>query len=112
MRAASLAAVIAILALSGCGGSKSPHHATTTQHQIHLTAFEKHGKAIFISTCGACHTLADAGTTGTAGPLLRPSWAASRVRLAIESGPGAMPPNLVTGRNARAVARYVEAATW
>ena len=112
MRAVSLAAAVTILALTGCGGSKSPHHPTTTQHQIHLTAFEKRGKAIFISTCGVCHTLADAGTTGTAGPALMPSWAASRVRLAIELGPGAMPANLVTGRKAAAVARYVEAATW
>ena len=28
------------------------------------------GKALFIKTCGSCHTLADAGTTGTVGPNL------------------------------------------
>ena len=28
------------------------------------------GKALFIQTCGSCHTLADAGTSGTVGPNL------------------------------------------
>ena len=28
------------------------------------------GKALFIKNCGACHTLANAGTTGTVGPNL------------------------------------------
>jgi mono/diheme cytochrome c family protein len=28
------------------------------------------GKSIFTSTCGSCHTLADAGTSGTVGPNL------------------------------------------
>ena len=34
------------------------------------TATRARGKALFVQTCGACHTLADAGTTGTVGPNL------------------------------------------
>jgi cytochrome c peroxidase len=109
VRTTSLAAAIAILALAGCGGSSGG--ATTHQHQIHLTAFEKRGKALFISTCGACHELADAGTSGTAGPALAGSWSVARVRLAIAHGKGAMQPNLVAGRGAAAVAAYVAEAT-
>jgi cytochrome c5 len=108
VRSVSLAAAVAILALAGCGGSGD---STTPHHQIHLTPFEKHGKAVFISTCGACHKLGDAGSSGTAGPALTGSWSAPRVRLAIAKGKGAMQPNLVTGRNAAAVAAYVAAAT-
>jgi cytochrome c6 len=105
VRAASLAAAVATLALAGCGGSTAPHR------DIHLTAFERRGKAIFIQQCGICHELADAGTSGSAGPALTSSWSASRVRIAIADGPGAMSPNLVTGLNAAAVAAYVAAAT-
>jgi hypothetical protein len=108
VRRFSLAAAVGILALAGCGGSGV---STTPHHPIHLTPFEKHGKTIFISTCGACHTLADTGSTGTAGPELTGSWSARRVRRAIAKGKGAMQPNLVTGRSAAAVAAYVAAAT-
>jgi mono/diheme cytochrome c family protein len=107
VRAASLAAVLVVLALAGCGGSKTP----SPDPPVHLTAFERHGKAIFIPTCGPCHELADAGTSGSAGPALAGSWSARRVRLVIAHGQGAMEPGLVTGRRAAAVAAYVAAAT-
>jgi mono/diheme cytochrome c family protein len=44
--------------------------ATAVQAKVPVTAAE--GKTIFtgVGGCGACHTLADAGTTGTAGPNL------------------------------------------
>ena len=106
MRAASLAATVAILALTGCGGG-SP----APRHHIHLTPFERHGKALFISTCGMCHTLADAGTDGTVGPALDSPWQASRVEETIADGPGDMPAGRVTGADAAAVAAYVAAAT-
>jgi mono/diheme cytochrome c family protein len=106
VRAASVAATVAILALSGCGGGAIP-----PRHHVHLTAFERRGKALFISNCGVCHELADAGTTGQAGPALDSPWLASRVRETIADGPGMMPAGLVTGRAAEAVAAYVAAAT-
>ena len=37
---------------------------------FHLTGSASAGKAIFLSNCGSCHTLAAANTTGTVGPNL------------------------------------------
>ena len=69
------------------------------------------GKQIFTQSCGTCHTLSDAGTNGTVGPnldQLKPDKA--RVQAAIKNGgagSGAMPANIVTGKEAEAVATYV-----
>lgn len=69
------------------------------------------GKQLFAQTCGACHTLADAGTSGTVGPnldTLAPD--AARVEAAIHNGgagSGMMPPGLYTGAQAKQVAAYV-----
>jgi mono/diheme cytochrome c family protein len=69
------------------------------------------GKQIFTQSCGTCHTLSDAGTSGSIGPNLddlKPDKA--RVTSAIENGgagTGAMPANIVTGQEAEAVADYV-----
>jgi cytochrome c553 len=69
------------------------------------------GKQIFTQSCGTCHTLADAGTNGQVGPVLddlKPDKA--RVENAIKNGgagSGAMPANIVTGKEAEAVATYV-----
>ena len=69
------------------------------------------GKQIFTQSCGTCHTLSDAGTSGAIGPnldQLKPDKA--RVASAIENGgagTGAMPANIVTGAEAEAVATYV-----
>jgi mono/diheme cytochrome c family protein len=106
VRAASAAALaVGVLLLSACGRSQPPHR------RIHLTAFEQRGKALFIRTCGTCHTLPNAGTSGIAGPPLDQPWAASRVREIVADGPGQMPAGLLGGRAADAVAAYVAAAT-
>ncbi len=69
------------------------------------------GKQIFTQSCGTCHTLADAGTNGNVGPVLdqlKPDKA--QVASAIKNGgagSGAMPANIVTGKEATAVATYV-----
>ena len=69
---------------------------------------------LFVQTCGGCHTLSKAGSTGTAGPdldELKPSRAA--VLSAIEvggTGTGAMPAQLLSGRDAERVADYVAGA--
>jgi mono/diheme cytochrome c family protein len=69
------------------------------------------GKQIFSQSCGTCHTLSDAGTSGNVGPVLdqlKPDKA--RVENAIKNGgagSGAMPANIVTGEEAEAVATYV-----
>ncbi|HVS85038.1 MAG TPA: cytochrome c [Gaiellaceae bacterium] len=111
MRAASgwlLAA--GALALSGCGATGfSPSQPARA---VRLTAQERHGKALFVSTCGACHTLANAGTHGTAGTDLDDHpWRDVYVREVIDSGPGLMPDGLLTGSDEAAVAAYVAAVT-
>lgn len=62
----------------------------------------------FASTCGSCHTLGAANTSGQVGPNLdelKPDQAT--VRAAIEEGPGVMPSDLLQGADADAIAAYV-----
>ena len=109
MRAASAAVAAAAFLLAGCGGSASSSPPPRT---VALTAQERHGKSLFVSTCGACHTLADAGTHGTAGPDLDVHpWRQVYVGEVIASGPGVMPEALFKGAAADAVAAYVAAVT-
>jgi cytochrome c6 len=106
VRAASAAAAVAgVLLLAACEGPTPP------PRHVHLTAFEQRGKVLFVRSCGSCHSLADAGTSGIAGPALNQPWAASRVRETIADGPATMPAALLRGRAAASVAAYVAAAT-
>jgi plastocyanin len=93
------------------------------------------GKTMFAEKCGACHTLARAGTTGTAGPNLDEAFSRSRqdglgqstfkgiverqilnpnINSQVDPATGkdiqSMPAKLVTGDNARDVAAYVAQA--
>ncbi len=111
IRPALVLIVLAIAGLSvGCGGSgAAPAGAADVAN----------GKTLFGSKCGACHTLADAGTQGTVGPNLDEAYVADRisgtrqssfealVRGQIEEPNAPMPPDLVTGTDARDVAAYV-----
>jgi uncharacterized cupredoxin-like copper-binding protein len=110
---------VAALALSGCELKSSSANLVN-------------GKTLFAQKCGGCHTLARAGTTGTAGPNLDEAFARSRydgmksstfegiVHRQIENpnindqiDPQTekplpkMPANIVTGQDARDVAAYV-----
>ena len=79
------------------------------------------GKQAFVSKCGGCHALADAGTNGTTGPNLDDAFASDRqqglkevtiqqvVRQQISLASGRMPANLVKGDVADAVSAYVAA---
>ena len=67
---------------------------------------------LFVHACGTCHTLRDAGAGAGVGPNLdkvRPRLRARRVRDQIRTGTldSAMPANLLVGRDADRVARYV-----
>ncbi len=71
------------------------------------------GKTIFKAKCGGCHTLADAGTTGTQGPnldQLMPPF--DIVKHQVEVGGGIMPAfkGTLTDKQIQAVARYVSSA--
>ena len=78
------------------------------------------GKDLFVTNCGACHTLAKAGTDGVIGPnldelLAPPSSSAPdpatikpRVLAAINGGVnGRMPKGVVSGQQADEVANFV-----
>jgi plastocyanin len=81
------------------------------------------GKQLFVAKCGACHTLAHAGTTGTIGPNLDQSFAEARAsgfksddirgvvdfQIQYPNPQGAMPAMLYTGQDAGDVAGYVAA---
>ncbi len=96
--------MILTVAFAGCGGGDDSSDRTEQ-------AASGEPKQVFASTCGGCHTLADAGASGKIGPDLddvKPS--AADVVNAIESGPGQMPPNLLQGTEAQEVADYVAGA--
>ena len=77
------------------------------------------GKQLFVQKCGSCHVLADAGSAGTLGPNLDEAFKYARdqgfedstiqqvVREQIALAVLPMPPNLVEGDDAEAVAAYV-----
>ncbi len=116
----------AALLASGCGygGVANAGSRPDTQN----------GQQLFSSTCGSCHTLQAAGSSGTIGPNLDNAFVADRKQgfpdstienvvldqIRLGSGPIAtyttskkltpqtqMPANLVTGQNAVDVAAYV-----
>jgi mono/diheme cytochrome c family protein len=58
----------AVLVLAGCGTGGL---ATGAGDQ-------DNGRKLFVAKCGGCHTLADAGTTGTIGPNLDDAFRAAR----------------------------------
>jgi len=73
------------------------------------------GKEIFLGTagCGGCHTLADAGTSGTVGPNLDQSPASEDLVVdRVTNGRGAMPPfqGTLTEQQIADVAAYVSQA--
>ncbi len=85
--------------------------ATTTTGGGGGGAAAPDGKQVFASAgCGSCHTLKDAGSSGTVGPnldQLKPSEA--RVAHQVEVGGGAMPSfkGQLSAAEIKAVAKYV-----
>jgi mono/diheme cytochrome c family protein len=75
-------------------------------------ALAEEGKTIFTSTCGACHTLKEAGTSGEVGPNLdelEPDLAT--VEHQVINGGGPMPAfgkeGILSSKEVKAVATYV-----
>ena len=71
-------------------------------------------KLLFQSNCGSCHTLGDAGTSGTVGPNLdqaKPSL--QKAVKQITNGGGGMPPfkGTLTEQQIQALAKYVVSST-
>jgi cytochrome c6 len=93
------------------GGGKQTGGGTKTTGGGGNAAVLAQGKQLFQQNCGTCHTLANAGTNGKVGPVLdqvKPN--KQLVLSAIKNGglgSGTMPANIVTGKDAQAVATYV-----
>jgi cytochrome c6 len=116
-------ALIAIGALGACGTTndegenldQATDEARTTpaeqQPEAPLSASEQRGSELFVQSCGSCHTLEAAGTTGQVGPDLDELQAdRARVLKAIETGgtgSGTMPAGLYEGKDAQDVATFV-----
>ena len=103
------AVLIPAWAISKEGGeSASPESVPADQEQ---------GKMLFQINCGACHTLAKAGTDGVVGPNLdvllgnaSPEANKQRVLNAVNNGiNGRMPKGIVAGQEAEMVADFVAA---
>jgi cytochrome c6 len=123
--AAAVAGAAAALSLAaGCGGddpgtgATTPGDATTPGGEADVattggvSADSAAGRQLFIDTCGGCHQLGAADTSGGIGPNLddvQPD--AERVLEAIDAGPGAMPAELLEGEDAQQVADYVATST-
>ena len=100
---AGLAAVALLAAGCGTGGVASAGQPPDTQS----------GQQLFTASCGSCHTLAAAGSTGTVGPnldQLKPS--TSVVAHQVMVGGGAMPAfqGKLTPAQIQAVAQYVSSS--
>ena len=88
------------------GGSTTSTGATAGGGTVSMAV----AKTTFTSTCGGCHTLADAGTSGNVGPnldQLKPDEAT--VANQIQHGGGGMPAGLLKGDELTGVAKYVAA---
>src|SRR5436305_3711319 len=99
---------LVLLALGGCAVK-------------HPTADLVHGKQLFISKCGVCHTLSHASTTGKIGPNLDEAFRQDRADgikstsigglvdywIQHPNKQGTMPARIYTGQNAQDVAAYV-----
>ena len=107
---AAVGLALLVVALEGCAVK-------------HPTANLVHGKMLFVSKCGSCHTLAHASTQGSVGPNLDEAFRRDRAdgvkSTSIEglvgywiqypSVGGVMPARLLKGQAAQDVAAYVGA---
>jgi mono/diheme cytochrome c family protein len=81
---------------------------------FHHTGNPHKGKVIFLQNCGTCHTLADAGTSGTIGPnldSLKPDYQAATAQ--VTNGGAVMSPfkDQLSTQQIADVAAYVVTAT-
>ena len=121
--AVALIAVTVAFGGLACGGdddsgsdtttTETTTEETTTEETTTETTTETEsaaGRDIFVTNCGACHTLSDAGTSGTTGPALDGSGRTeAEIETQVREGGGAMPPfeGQLSDEEISAVAEYV-----
>ena len=101
-----IVAAIAAIAIKDEGASSSAEVGTSGDEEA---------RELFVTNCGSCHTLAQAGTDGVVGPNLddllgqgTPEGNEPRVLTAIERGiNGRMPAGILAGEQAEQVAAFV-----
>jgi len=101
---AAFAVAVLLIGPELVGAKKPP----PTKQAVATTAAS--GKELFTSTCGGCHTLGDAGTSGATGPNLddaKPD--AATVKAYVRGGGGGMPAfgDELANAEIDAVAAYV-----
>ncbi|MEO9173920.1 MAG: cytochrome c [Gaiellales bacterium] len=93
---------------STTAGSTAASTGSTTSTGGGTPAYPPSAKATFTTTCGGCHTLADAGTHGTVGPNLDTlKLSLAIVEHQIANGGAVMPAGLLKGQDLKDVAEYV-----
>ena len=101
---AAFAVAVLLIGPQVIGAEKPP----PTEQAVAATAAS--GKDIFTSSCGGCHTLADAGTSGATGPNLDDAAPdAATVKAYVRGGGGGMPSfgDKLSNAEIDAVAAYV-----
>jgi len=104
---AALAAIVLVIALVAGGGDED---TTAPSGGVESAGGDPAAVATFQDTCGECHTLTVAGTSGDVGPDLDDvAFTRDRVLAAIENGAGngAMAAGLLEGAEADAVAELI-----
>ncbi|MDQ0254558.1 mono/diheme cytochrome c family protein [Evansella vedderi] len=103
----------AVLLLGACGGNgdepEAPVDDTTDTEEtaggddVELTYDASNGEAVYQGRCAGCHggTFEGASAPGIIGLSYE------EIMTAIETGPGTMPPDLVTGEDATDVAAWI-----
>jgi mono/diheme cytochrome c family protein len=117
-RVGSVAAVCAVLVVGGVGltacGGDDEAATTTTEGTTTEGGSTPVGREVFVANCGSCHTLSDAGTTGSVGPELDGGgYSVDQVETQVRNGGGGMPAfeDTLSDEDIAEVAAYVAAAS-
>ena len=106
------------LGVAACGGDDEAADTTTTAETTtdETTTGESTavGREVFVANCGTCHTLSDAGTSGSVGPELDGGgYSVDQVEQQVRNGGGGMPAfeDTLSDEEIQEVAAYVAASS-
>ena len=106
------------LGVAACGGDDEAADTTTTAETTtdETTTGESTavGREVFVANCGTCHTLSDAGTSGSVGPQLDGGgYSVDQVEQQVRNGGGGMPAfeDTLSDEEIQEVAAYVAASS-